>query len=101
MGVHHHVSLRGCFAHIAHTEKGFEYVHEALSSVLKVKVTGRLIEDGQMEFLGRLIRWDGRQIMLEARVCEVGLYILRMGHIYGESILDDTRHQEYVRREKR
>ena len=49
---------------VSSTEKGFEYVHEALSSVLKVKVTGRLIEDGQMEFLGRLIRWDGRQIML-------------------------------------
>ena len=52
---------------VSTTEKGFEYVHEALSSVLKVKVTGRLIEDGQMEFLGRLIRWDGRQIMLGAK----------------------------------
>ena len=42
-------------------KRGFEFIHKSLSAVLKVKVTGRLHEDGQLEFLGRLIKRDGKQ----------------------------------------
>ena len=46
------------------SQSGVEFIHKALSAVLKVKVTGRLNEDGQLEFLGRLIKLDGSNIAL-------------------------------------
>ena len=46
------------------SQSGVEFIHKALSAVLKVKVTGRLHEDGQLEFLGRLIKLDGNNIAL-------------------------------------
>ena len=46
------------------SQSGVEFIHKSLSAVLKVKVTGRLHEDGQLEFLGRLIKLDGNNIAL-------------------------------------
>ena len=44
---------------VSDSQEGVEFIHKSLSAVLKVKVTGRLHEDGQLEFLGRLIKLDG------------------------------------------
>ena len=49
---------------VSDSQEGVEFIHKSLSAVLKVKVTGRLHEDGQLEFLGRLIKLDGNNITL-------------------------------------
>ena len=49
---------------VSDSQEGVEFIHKSLSTVLKVKVTGRLHEDGQLEFLGRLIKLDGNNITL-------------------------------------
>ena len=46
------------------TQDGVQHVFETLSSVLKVKIAGKLHEDGEMEFFGRLIQLDGNNITL-------------------------------------
>ena len=48
---------------VSSEQSGVEHVHKSLAALLKVKVTGKL-EDGQLEFLGRLIRLDGNNIAL-------------------------------------
>ncbi|CAE7939159.1 unnamed protein product [Symbiodinium sp. KB8] len=48
---------------VSSEQSGVEYVHQSLAALLKVKVTGKLA-DGQLEFLGRLIRLDGHNIAL-------------------------------------
>ena len=48
---------------VSSEQAGVEHVHQSLAALLKVKVTGKL-EDGQLEFLGRLIRLDGHNIAL-------------------------------------
>ena len=48
---------------VSSEQSGVEHVHQSLAALLKVKVTGKL-EDGQLEFLGRLIRLDGNNIAL-------------------------------------
>ena len=47
---------------VSGSQEGVEFVYKSLSAVLKVKVTGRLHEDGQLEFLGRFIKLDGNNI---------------------------------------
>ena len=42
------------------SQSGVEFIRKALS--LKVKVTGRPQEDGELEFFGRLIKLDGNNI---------------------------------------
>ena len=49
---------------VSDSQEGVEFIHKSLSAVLKVKVTGRLHEDSQLEFLGRLIKLDGNNITL-------------------------------------
>eukprot|EP00439_Symbiodinium_sp_Y106_P031063 s8487_g3.t1 len=49
---------------VSDSQEGVEFIHKSLSAVLKVKVTGRLHEDGQLEFEGRLIKLDGNNITL-------------------------------------
>ena len=49
---------------VSDSQEGVEFIYKSLSAVLKVKVTGRLHEDGQLEFLGRLIKLDGNNIAL-------------------------------------
>ena len=46
------------------SQDGVQHVFETLSSVLSVKITGKLHDDGKMEFLGRLIQLDGDNITL-------------------------------------
>ena len=48
---------------VSSDQTGVEYVHKSLTALLKVKVTGKL-DDGQLEFLGRLIRLDGHNVAL-------------------------------------
>eukprot|EP00439_Symbiodinium_sp_Y106_P027517 s7563_g3.t1 len=47
---------------VSGSQEGVEFVYKSLSAVLKVKVTGRLHGDGQLEFLGRFIKLDGNNI---------------------------------------
>ena len=49
------------------SQSGVEFIHKALSAVLKVKVTGRLHEDGQLEFLGRLIKLRQQSLQVVRR----------------------------------